>query len=104
VLAPDGLAVSLAVTTTDVKSVAPRDYYLSYLRDEPGFRYADRLLLVEFVNLVPGRREDIGDALRVLDVGLACVYRVDVRGAQVLREAGFATVLTTATYVCLNAT
>jgi len=110
VLAPDGLAVSLAVTTTDVKSVAPRDYYLSYLRDEPGFRYDERLLLVDLVNVAPGRLdeldevgEDVGGALRDLDVGIACVYRDDVVAVATLRAAGLTPALTTPSYVCLNA-
>jgi hypothetical protein len=107
VVAPDGLAVSLAVTTTDVKAVAPRDYYLSYLRDEPGFRYEQRLLLVDLVNLAPGRLDEVGQdvaaALRDLDVGIACVYRDDVVAAARLRAAGLTPALTTPSYICLNA-
>jgi hypothetical protein len=104
VLAPDGLAVSLAVTTTDVKTVAPRDYYLTYLRDVAGFRYADRLLLVDLVNEAPGRSDDVADALHALDVGVACVYRTDYLAVDALLGAGMTPALTTSAYVCLNAT
>jgi hypothetical protein len=104
VLAPDGLAITLAVTSTDVKTVAPRDYYLTYLRDEPAFRYEDRLLLVDFVNGVPDRREDIGASLRALDVGVACVYRTDLRGFALLRASGYQPALTSTSYRCLTST
>jgi hypothetical protein len=100
VLAPDGLSITVAVTTTEVKTVAPRDYYMSYLRDEPGFAYDDRLRLVEFVNEVPDRREDVGPALRALDVDVACVYRDDVRGVAVLRASGYRFVHAGETYRC----
>ena len=87
--------------------MAPRDYYLSYLRDEPGFRYEQRLLLVDLINLAPGRLDEVGEdvaaALRDLDVGIACVYRGDVVAASTLRAAGLTPALTTPSYVCLNA-
>jgi hypothetical protein len=100
VLAPDGLAITIAVTTTDVKTVAPRDYYLSYLRDEPGFQYDDRLRLVDFVNDQPWRREDIGPALRSLGVDVACAYANDVRGVALLQAAGYRVARTNPIYVC----
>ncbi len=103
VLAPDGLAITLAVTSTAVKTVAPRDYYLSYLRHEPGFRFEDRLLLVGFANDVPDRREDVLASLKALDVGVACVYRTDARGVAVLREAGYEPAITSRSYACLTA-
>ena len=103
VLAPDDLAITVAVTTTDVKTVAPRDYYLSYLRDDPAFRYDDRLALVEFANNLPDRREDVGGPLRALDVRVACVYRTDIRGAALLRAAGYRRGTTTPAYRCLRA-
>jgi hypothetical protein len=89
VLAPDSLSITVTVTTTSVKTVAPRDYYLSYLRDEPRFRYDDRLMLVEFANDVPWRREDIGAALDALGVDVACVYRYDLLGVMSLDAAGY---------------
>lgn len=101
VLAPDGLAITIAVTTTDIKTVAPRDYYLDYLRDDPGFDYDDRLALVDFANVATDRREDVQDALADLGVDVACAYRDDLRGVVVLRAAGYAPGLTTTTYRCL---
>jgi hypothetical protein len=102
VLAPDGLAITVAVTTTEVKTVAPRDYYLSYLRDEPGFRFEDRLLLTDFVNEEPDRREDVRPSLQALDVGVACVYRTDLRAVAVLRAAGYEPAITSDSYACLT--
>jgi hypothetical protein len=103
VLAPDDLAITVAVTTTDVKTVAPRDYYLSYLRDDPSFDYDDRLTLVEFANDEPGRREDIVGSLQALDVRIACVYRSDARGAALLRAAGYRRGTATPGFRCLRA-
>ena len=42
VLAPEELAVTIAVITTRVKTVAPRDYYMDYLKDDPSFHYEAR--------------------------------------------------------------
>jgi hypothetical protein len=89
VLAPDGLSITITVTTTTVKTVAPRDYYLAYLRNEPGFHFDDRLRLVEFANDVPWRREDVGGALRTLGVDVACVYNGDLRGRALLTASGY---------------
>jgi hypothetical protein len=104
VLAPDGLAITLAVTSTDVKTVAPRDYYLTYLRDEPGFRFQDRLRLVDFANREPGRSDHLATALGALDVGVACVYLSDTDGFTALLAAGFRPALTSRAYRCLTAT
>lgn len=100
VLAPQGLAITVAVTSTEVKTVAPRDYYLAYLRDEPDFHYDERLRLVDFVNAAADRREDIGSPLRLLGVDVACVYRGDVRGVALLRASGYRMRHTNPTYRC----
>jgi hypothetical protein len=100
VLAPDGLSITVTVTTTTVKTVAPRDYYLAYLSREPGFRYDDRLRLVEFANDVPWRIEDVGQPLRDLGVDVACVYRGDLRGLAVLHAAGYRVRRRDAYYAC----
>jgi hypothetical protein len=103
VLAPDDLAITIAVTTTDVKTVAPRDYYMSYLKDEPGFQYDDRLRLVHFVNRAEGRREDIGPALSSLGVDIACVYRDDLRAMALLKASGYRVARKSPTYACFTA-
>lgn len=102
VLAPDGLAITVAATTTEIKTVAPRDYFMSYLRDVEAFRYSQRLTLVHLANGVGTvRPADVGPALRDLDVAIACVYRTDRDGAAAVREAGYVERLTTGTYRCL---
>jgi hypothetical protein len=104
VLGPDGLAVTVAVTTTSIKTVSPRDYYMYYLRDEPSFHYDQRLSLVRFANHVHGwQPAEIAPALRALDVRIACVYRTDHAGSRLLRRAGYVTGTKTSTYRCLTA-
>jgi hypothetical protein len=103
VLAPSGLAITLVVTDTDLRSVAPRDYVLDQLRDVPSFHFPERLVLVNFVN-------DVGDwqlpavahALRVLDVDVACVWTHDVRRYHALRTLGYKPVIRTESYRCLT--
>jgi hypothetical protein len=103
VLAPDGLSITVAVTTTEILTVAPRDYYMYYLRNEPGFHYKLRLTLVEFANHDDGwDPRAVPAALKTLDVKVACVYRDDAAGAQLLESAGYHKGLTTTTYVCLT--
>ena len=50
VLAPDDLAITVVISQTEVRTVAPRDYYMAYLRNDPRFHYDDRLTLVRMVN------------------------------------------------------
>jgi hypothetical protein len=103
-LGPDELSITLAVTSTDVQSVAPRDYYMDYLRDVAGFRYADRLALVRFANHEDGwSAAQVGSALRTLEVGTACVYRTDAQAQQLLDAQGFRLVRTTEVYACFVA-
>jgi hypothetical protein len=89
-LGPDELSVTLAVTTTRVKAVAPRDYYMDYLRDDPTFDYAARLALVRFANGDPGwTAAQVRPALASLDVATVCVADVDRTGIQVLSSDGY---------------
>jgi hypothetical protein len=62
------VAVTIDVTTTQIKTVAPRDYFMDYLRNEPGFHFDDRLTLVEFANLDEGVAFDERAVARALDV------------------------------------
>ena len=102
-LAPDGLSITVVVTQTDVKVVAPRDYYLDYLRDEPTFLYDDRLLLTRFANADPtAATPDVAPALDRLDVRAACLYRHDHVGAHLLLAAGFQRGFLSGTYRCFG--
>ncbi|WP_298990813.1 DUF6077 domain-containing protein [uncultured Pseudokineococcus sp.] len=102
VLLPEQDAITLTVLTTRVKTVAPRDYFLDQLRDVPGFRYEQRLLLVRFANgeVVFAPDDEVVAALDDLDVDQVCLlfpeegeppYRTTrvVERAQLLLGAGF---------------
>lgn len=75
ILAPEELAVTIDVITTRVKTVAPRDYFMDYLKDDPSFHYEARQRLVDFANLVIGRVETpaVARALTLLDVDEVCL-------------------------------
>lgn len=75
ILAPQEIAISITVLTTRVKTVAPRAYFMDYLRDEPSFHYDERLALVEFANQddYPSNGPEVARALTVLDVDHVCL-------------------------------
>ena len=103
VLAPDGLSTTVVVTQTGVKVVAPRDYYLDYLSDNPDFLYEERLLLSRFSNADPtAATAEVAPALDRLDVRAACLYRRDHAGAHVLLAAGYHRGFLSGTYRCFR--
>jgi len=103
VLAPDDLAITLDVTTTDIKTVAPRDYFMDYLRDDPAFQYPDRITLVNFVNHSGRwRSADVTNAIRALDVSTVCVYSEDRRRFRALVDAGYAPFLKSVPFRCVR--
>jgi hypothetical protein len=105
VLAPDSISITLAVTTTDVKSVAPRDYYLDYLSGVRGFHFPARLALVHAVNDdVPPDRPGLARDLRILGVDVACTTITDRVLFDRIRAAGYTPFLTTTYYRCLHKT
>jgi len=102
VLAPDPVSITIAITTTDVKTVAPRDYYLDYLQDVPAFHYPQRLELVHYVNHdTPGHVAGIEQDLDLLRVEVACTLAEDKDRADTIAAAGFRPLVTTAYYRCL---
>ncbi len=103
VLAPDDLAITLDVTTTDIKTVAPRDYFMDYLRDDPAFQYPDRITLVDFVNHSGRWRIDqVTRAIDALGVTLVCVYAEDRRRFQALKGAGYTPFLRSVPFRCVR--
>jgi len=83
--------------------VAPRDYYLDYLREDPAFQYDDRLLLSRFANADPAAATaGVAPALDRLDVEAACLYRHDHAGAHVLLAAGYQRGFLSGTYRCFR--
>ncbi len=102
VLAPDPVSITLAVTTTDVKAVAPRRYYMEYLRDAPSFHYPQRHRLVDYVNdQIPADAAGIADDLDLVGVDVACVMARDAERFDVIAAAGFRPLLTSSYYRCL---
>lgn len=103
ILAPDSVAITVAVTTTEVKTVAPRDYYMYYLRDVPSFHYPARIYLVRFANSEGHWRQPVLDrALRTVGVDVACVAQWDLPRVTALSRAGMVPLLRTTYYTCLH--
>jgi hypothetical protein len=103
VLGPEALSITVAISSSDVRTVAPRAYYLTYLREEPGFHERARRALSRFVNDVGRQHPDaVRRALRLLPVDVACV-NVDDRGRyRLLRGLGFTPMAESTTYRCLH--
>ncbi len=103
VLAPDDLAITLDVTTTEVKTVAPRDYFMDYLRDDPAFQYPDRITLVDFVNHSGSWRIGaVTRSIEALGVTTVCVYSEDHRRIQALEDAGYVSFLKSVPFRCVR--
>jgi hypothetical protein len=92
VLAPQQVAQTLLIMSGDVTTVSPRVFYTLALEDEPEAHVDERLLLQsllepELVENVTGERTrpaeeaEIGEALRVVGVDVACV---DARSPELL--------------------
>jgi hypothetical protein len=105
VLAPDRLSISLAVSSSEVTTVAPREYYLTYLRHDPTFHYADRVALWGFVNDAesPAPR-DLAGALRRVGVDVVCTLSTDPGRYAAVRALGYRPLLATADYRCMTLT
>lgn len=104
ILAPQNLAVTITVMTTRVKTVAPRDYFMDYLRDEPGFRYTQRQTLWDFAAedyVMMMDKPDVAAALNALDVDAVCLPTESGQRLAFLRDEGYRTFTLTASYTCL---
>ncbi|MFN8189834.1 MAG: DUF6077 domain-containing protein [Nocardioidaceae bacterium] len=103
VLAPDDLAITIVISQTEVRTVAPRDYYMAYLRNDPRFHYDDRLTLVRMVNGSGPWTEPAADgALRLLDVDVACVSTLNQTAFFVLQRSGYREFYRSDHYQCLS--
>jgi hypothetical protein len=103
ILAPEALSITLAISSTGVWTVAPRAYYLTYLRGEPGFHERARRALSHFANK-EGRQDlaAVRRGLHLLRVDVACVS-TDYRGRyRWLRRLGFTSFARSTTYDCLQ--
>ena len=105
VLAPDDLSITLVISQTAVKAVAPRDYYMDYLRDDPRFDYDARLALVRMVNgSGPWTEPEADAALDALGVDVACVGAVNQTAFFILQRAGYREFYRSEQYRCLSPT
>lgn len=108
ILAPTGVSITLTVTTTAIKPVAPRGYFMDRLADQPGFDYDARLLLVRLANPTDRpagwTRPDlpaVQEALDRLDVAAVCLYATAGAAARLVQRAGYEPAYATPTYRCL---
>ncbi len=91
VLSPEELAVTIDVLTTRVKTVAPRAYFMDYLRHDPSFHFHARLTLVNFANRGIARSDtsEVAQALTLLDVDEVCLPAVSSKRFGFLAENGY---------------
>ncbi|MBW3603767.1 MAG: hypothetical protein KY460_02455 [Actinobacteria bacterium] len=104
ILAHQQLAVTITVLTTRVKTVAPRDYFMDYLRDDPRFNYDERQTLLRFVNeeFVYNDRPEVARALRLLDVDQVCIKTGSPTRVGFLRSVDYELVFSSLTDICFT--
>jgi len=103
VLAPQGLAVTLAISSSDLRSIVPREYYLDYLHHDPAFDYRDRHLLYDFVNgIIMTVPDDLSGALRRLHVDMVCMLAPIQLKYDALLADGYRPLVSAAGYRCLR--
>lgn len=104
ILAHQQLAVTITVLTTRVKTVAPRDYFMDYLRDEPSFYYDERQTLLRFVNEPYDyeSRPEAARALELLDVDHVCVKKRSYGQMGLLRAEGYRRTFSNPLDVCFT--
>lgn len=106
ILAHQQLAVTITVLTTRVKTVAPRDYFMDYLRDEPSFYYDERQTLLRFVNEPYDyeTRPEAARALELLEVDHVCVKSRSYGQMGLLRAEGYRRTFSSPLDVCFTRT
>lgn len=103
ILSPEDLAVTIDVLTTRVKTVAPRDYFMDYLKGDHSFHFGLRLNLVHFANHQGHPTgPQIAKALRVIGVDEVCLPRLAFDRLLLLRSLGYEPVPSSYWYVCLT--
>ena len=104
ILAPEDLAVTIDVTTTTVKTVAPRAYFMDYLQDNPAFHYDERQTLLTFANEPPGTvdRTAVAAALDVLGPDEVCLVTWEHGQLRFVHRQGYVRLFSTPTYTCLT--
>jgi hypothetical protein len=103
VLAPANTMQALAITTTDVHAVDPRDSYTRAVGESPDRKKA-RIRLNKLIQTNPPQKSvDAAAAdLKLLDVSLACAREHQLAALDTLREAGYTQSQQTAGLICLS--
>ena len=103
--APPSLGIAVTVTTTHVKTVAPRKYFTDPLADEPGFGYAARRLLMDYVDPPEGRTPVLPSrarrAVEQLGVDAVCTTEDDEELLERLAAPGLETWLREPGWSCV---
>jgi hypothetical protein len=101
ILAPEDLSVTIDVLTTRVKTVAPRAYFMDYLREDPAFHFGLRLSLTHFINRQSHpTHAQVTRALRVLGVDEVCIQPVAWRRSAFIQSLGYRPVPSSHWYYC----
>ncbi len=103
VLASRDVSVTIAVLTTQVKTVAPRAYFLDQLSEEPGLHVEARRTLVAYARgePVPGGAPAVAAALDVVGVDEVCLSQRLWGRVGVARARGYRPVFAAEGTVCL---
>lgn len=103
VLLPPAESRTLAITTTEVVAVVPRDYYVQFVQetqDQHDARYAFRRFMDP--QMLDPRPAKLAESLETLDVSLACVPGRAGKQQRVLRELGLTDERELAGMVCFD--
>ena len=103
VLAPENTMQALAITTTDVHPVDPRDGYTVAIGDTLPRKQA-RLRLNRLISANPPQAsiDNAAADLDLLDVSLACARTKQVQALEVLRSAGYTQATPVEDMTCLS--
>jgi hypothetical protein len=104
ILAPADIAVTIDVFTTKVKTIAPRAYFMDYLRHDPRFHFVARRTLVYFADGTLGgsHKRSVAHALKLLDVQEVCIPSTASPRAQFLVTQGYRVAARSASTNCLR--
>ena len=100
ILAPGDTSLTIALLTTRVKTVAPRDYFMYYLRNDPDFHYDERMTLFEFANAGAVYTYEVASALSLLDVKYVCLPTSWEERTTFLRAEGYVPATSSTTQTC----
>ena len=102
ILAPGDTSLTIAVLNTRVKTVAPRAYFMYYLRNDPDFHYDERLTLFEFANAGTVYTYEVASALSLLDVKYVCLPTSWEERTSFLRVQGYVPATSSTTQTCFT--